>query len=265
MLPSETLPRSAPLRHATSLLMPEVHAWAMERPSLIAAGLSRGMTVVDLGCGRGTMTRFVSGEVGPEGKLIGVDVDVAALEEARAATAGRVRVPVSWESASAYDTGLDDASVDMVIARHLFQNLTDPARALAEISRILKPGGRVCLLDAHDGLLWLQPQPAGHAEFMARAQAQQRMRGGDREIGRKLAALLYDASFSDVRADVHVFDTSRMPVDLFVELALVPVLNAFPGDDSDEAHKHLEACRTALSGPRAHGSAGFYATFARKA
>lgn len=265
MLPSDTLTPSAPLRRASSLLMPEVHAWAMERPSLIAAGLSRGMTVVDLGCGRGTMTRFVSGEVGPEGKLIAVDVDEAALSEARAATAGRVRVPVSWESASAYDTGLDDASVDMVIARQLFQHLTDPARALAEISRILKPGGRVCVLDAHDGLLWLQPQPAGHAEFMSRAAAQQRMRGGDREIGRKLAALLSTHGFADVRADVHVFDTGRMPVDLFVELALVPLLDAFPGDDADAGRKHVEACRAALSGEAAHGSAGFYATFARKA
>jgi hypothetical protein len=53
--------------------------------------------------------------------------------------------------------------------------------------------------------------------------------------------------------------------DLFVELALVPLLNAFPGDDSDDARKHVETCRVALSGERAHGSAGFYATFARKA
>ena len=73
------------------------------------------------------------------------------------------------------------------------------------------------------------------------------------------------SGFADVRADVQVFDTGRMPVDLFVELALVPLLNAFPGDDGQDAQKHVEACRAALSGERAHGSAGFYATFARKA
>lgn len=255
----------APSLPTSSTLLPEVHAWAMERPALIAAGLTRGMTVVDLGCGRGTMTRFVSGEVGSEGKIIGVDVDEDALAQAKTATAGRVRVPIAWESASAYDTGLADASVDMVIARNLFQQLTDPARALAEIARILKPGGRVCMIDAQDSLLWIQPEPAGHADFMARAAAQQRMRGGDRDLPRKLAALLFAAHFQDVRTDVHVFDTQRMATDLFVELAISPVLAAFPGDDAATVQGHVDACRQTLQTPHAHGSAGFYATFAQRA
>lgn len=254
----------APVARRSAMLMPEVHAWAMERPALVAAGLTRGMTVVDLGCGAGGMTRFLSGEVGPEGRLIGIDVDERVLQTAASTTSARVRVPVTWEAASAYETGLPDASVDFVVARQLFQHLTDPARALGEIARILKPGGRVCILDTHDALLWLQPEPQGHTEFVARAAAQQRMRGGDREIGRKLAALMTEADLDDVRADVHVFDTSRIPMDLFIELALVPMIDAFPGDDAETARAHVDRVRAQLAEQPVHGSCGFYAVSARR-
>lgn len=246
------------------LFMPEVHGWAMERPFVVAAGLTEGMTVLDLGCGDGTRTRLLAAEVGPEGKVIGVDVDEAAIERAKAADADNEGVALEWTSASAYDTGLDDASVDFVIARHIFQHLTDPERALDEISRVLKPGGRICVLDTHDALLWLQPEPDGHAAFMARAAEQQRLRGGDREIGRKLAGLLAGAGFDDVRTDVHVFDTGSLPAELFTALALDPMKAIFPGKDGQMAAAHIGRCADALSDEAAHGSAGFYATVAAK-
>lgn len=262
MTPSLTLSsNAAPNRARSSLLLPEVHAWAMERPMLVAAGLTKGMTVLDLGCGDGTFTRFLAGEVGPTGAVHGIDTDDVAIALAGAA-ASRSAVPLHYSAASAYDTGLPDDSVDFVFARHLFQALTDPARALDEIRRVLKPGGRVCLVDTHDGLLWLDPEPPGHADFMERADAQQRLRGGDRQIGRKLAALLCAARFEDVRTDVSVFDTGRLPVELFVGMALEPLRAVFPGDDAAEADHHLAMCEASLM-EGGHGSAGFYATYAR--
>lgn len=252
-------PRTTPY-----LARPEVHAWAMERPFVTAAGLSAGMTVVDLGCGDGSRTLFFRAQVGPTGAVIGIDVDADLIDTARARELDSGADPVRYEVASAYDTGLDDASVDVVVARHLFQHLTDPARALAEVARILKPGGRVVLLDTHDGLLCLHPEPAGHADFMRRAAEHQRLRGGDREAGRKLAGRLAEAGFHDVCTDVHVFDTGRLPTDLFVGLALTPLLAVFEGDASSDAEAHLEACRDALASGDAHGSAGFYATWAVK-
>lgn len=258
-------PNVARNRGLPMLLRPEVHAWAMERPNLVAAGLRAGQVVVDLGCGDGTFARFLAAEVGSAGKVVAVDADEDMVDAAREADVGRGGVAIDWMAASAYETGLDDASVDLVFARHLFQHLTDPARALAEIDRILKPGGRVVLLDAHDGLLWLEPCPEGFQAFVDRAEAQQKMRGGDRTIGRRLGGMLAAAGFVDVRADVHVFDSTRLPLDLFLSLALGPVTDAFVGDDAAEADRMVDAARDRLAGDHAHGSAGFYVTWATKA
>jgi ubiquinone/menaquinone biosynthesis C-methylase UbiE len=258
-------PVVAPNRAATTLLRPAIHAWAMERPFVVAAGLDRGTTVLDVGCGDGAVTRLLAAEVGPRGRVIALDVDEAAIARGRDADADRHGASVTWTCASAYDTGLDDASVDFVLARHLFQHLTDPARALRELHRVLKPGGSVCVLEGHDGLIWIHPEPNGHAAFLSRAAEQQRLRGGDREIGRKLAAYLTETGFADVRSDVHVYDTGRLPPELFVALALEPMVALFPGRGAIEAAASVEACRDALSCGTAHGSAGFYATYARKA
>jgi SAM-dependent methyltransferase len=260
-----TAPVLAPNRSASTLLRPAIHAWAMERPFVVAAGLDRGMTVLDVGCGDGAVTRFLAGEVGPRGKVIALDVDEATITAQQAADADRKGVAITWTCASAYDTGLEDASVDFVVARHLFQQLTDPARALRELQRVLKPGGSICLVDDHDGLLWIHPEPNGHAAFVARVHEQQRLRGGDREIGRKLAGHVSEAGFDDVHTDVHVYDTGRLPTDLFVALAIEPMTSLFPSHGAEEARVAVEACREALSTGTAHGSAGFYATYARKA
>lgn len=265
MLSNIATPNASTNRSLHALLRPEVHAWAMERPLVVGSGLKAGMTVVDLGCGDGTFTRFLAGEVGMSGAVIAVDADADTVQATADADAAREGVTIDWRTASAYDTGLEDRSVDFVFARHLFQHLTDPARALAEVHRILKPGGTVCLLDTHDALLWLQPAPEGHDEFMVRAAEQQRLRGGDREIGRKLSGLLADASFAEIFSDVHVYDTGRLPVGLFVDIALEPLRAVFPGDDAASAERHLAACRDALVDGKAHGSAGFYATYATRA
>ena len=264
MLHTTPTPNASSNRNNHALLRPDVHAWAMERPLVMGAGLTRGMTVVDLGCGDGTFTRFLAGEVGTEGEVIALDVDSERIAACEKGDNGRASKRVSWRAASAYDTGLDDNSVDFVFARHLFQHLTDPARALAEAHRILKPGGTICLLDTHDGLLWLQPAPEGHDAFMARAAEQQRLRGGDREIGRKLSGLLADADFADVWNDVHVYDTGRLPAELFMHIAIEPLRAVFPGDDAADADAHLKACQMSLLYGESHGSAGFYATHAKK-
>lgn len=237
-----------------------VHAWAMERPSLIAAGLRPGATVVELGCGDGTWTRKLAEEVGPDGAVFAFDADEALVDAAR-----RAGGPALYETGSAYDTGLPDASVDLVVARHLFAHLGDPGRALAEIARILKPGGAVCLLEAHDTMLWLHPEPPGHADFVSRARALQALRGGDRDAALRLPGLLQAAGYADVRSEVQLLDTALLAVDAFVDLALAPLADLFVGDDEAFAADHVATCAARLDAGDAHGTAGFVATWALRA
>ena len=247
-----------------ALLMPEVHAWAMERPTLVAAGLARGMTAVDLGCGDGSTTRFLAGEVGREGRVIGLDADSEAIARA-SERSGRSAVPVQFHTASAYVTELEDSSVDFVLARHVFSALGRPEDALAEIHRILKPGGTFCALDPHDGLLWIEPTPAGHTEFMERAAEEQALVGGDRAVGQRLPTLAETTGFEAVHHDVMVFDSGALGAPLFTALALKPVADSLGQSHAAAAEQHVHACLAALEWPQGHGSAGFYVTTGRKA
>ncbi len=238
------------------------YAWAMARPSLIAAGLRPGASVVDLGCGDGAWTRLLASEVGGSGVVFGLDADPDCIAAAEASQAPHGSI--LFEAASAYDTGLPDDAVDIVFARHLFQHLGEPDRALREIYRLLRPGGTLCLLEPHDSMLWLHPEPAGHAAFVARAHELHRLRGGDRDVSRKLGGRVSAAGFSDVHTEVHVMDTGTLPPEVFAELALTPLAAPFQGDEAHVARAHLNLCLSALDAGPTHGTAGVVAVWATR-
>jgi ubiquinone/menaquinone biosynthesis C-methylase UbiE len=104
------------------------------------AGLQRGMRVADLGCGIGTVTRLIAEMVGPDGHAIGVDLSAAQLDLARKAAASAQLTNCQFVEASAIETGLPEASFDVVYCRLLLIHLPDPLRGLAEMRRLLKPG-----------------------------------------------------------------------------------------------------------------------------
>ena len=103
--------------------------------------LTSGDTVVDLGCGPGADLRRYAEAVGPSGQVVGVDYDDTAVTDARARTADLSQVQVRSADITALD--LASGSVDAVHADRVLQHVADPAAAVTEAVRILKPGGRV--------------------------------------------------------------------------------------------------------------------------
>jgi SAM-dependent methyltransferase len=102
-----------------------------DRIPLFQAAIGRGKRVLDLGCRSGALTRHIL-----EGnELVGLDVDAAALAKARdlgiEAVQANVEEPLPFE----------DASFDAVIAGELFEHLQFPDALVAEIARVLRPGG----------------------------------------------------------------------------------------------------------------------------
>jgi ubiquinone/menaquinone biosynthesis C-methylase UbiE len=93
--------------------------------------IERGHTVIDLGCGPGADLRAFAESVGPSGTVLGLDSDESAVEKARRAVADLTNVRVQKG-----DLHIDRAHTDRVL-----QHAVDPARALAEVRRVLRPGG----------------------------------------------------------------------------------------------------------------------------
>lgn len=109
--------------------------------------LEPGATVLDLGCGAGTDLLLAAMHVGPAGRAIGVDMTEAMAARARAGASvcGLDRVEVRIGDATAMPVG--DGEIDVLISNGVFNLVPDKARALAEMFRVLVPGGRLQLAD----------------------------------------------------------------------------------------------------------------------
>jgi SAM-dependent methyltransferase len=102
-----------------------------ERIPLFRAAIGQGKRVLDLGCRSGALTKHLL-----EGNsVVGLDVDAAALEKAAALGIEPVRANVEEP------LPFDDASFDAVVAGELFEHLQFPDALVAEIARVLRPGG----------------------------------------------------------------------------------------------------------------------------
>jgi arsenite methyltransferase len=110
--------------------------------------LEAGQTVLDVGSGGGIDTILAAKRVGPYGRAIGLDPLPDMLERAR--THAEQAGVASWTEFVDGDMEaipLPDASVDVVVSNGVINLSARKGRAMAEIHRILRPGGRVCVAD----------------------------------------------------------------------------------------------------------------------
>lgn len=109
--------------------------------------LDAGATVLDMGCGAGTDLLLAAMHVGSTGRAIGVDMteSMAARARAGAAAAGLPNVDVRLGDATALP--VSDGSIDVLISNGVFNLVPDKERALAEMFRVVAPGGRLQIAD----------------------------------------------------------------------------------------------------------------------
>jgi SAM-dependent methyltransferase len=113
----------------------------------LMAPLALGTTVVDIGSGAGTDLLLAARHVGPSGRAIGVDMTEAMRQRASAGAALCGLRSVEVRAGDATSLPVDTASVDVVISNGVLNLVPEKERAVAEIARILKPGGRVQIGD----------------------------------------------------------------------------------------------------------------------
>ncbi|MGX1811602.1 methyltransferase domain-containing protein [Nocardia sp. NPDC055321] len=115
-----------------------------------------GESAVDIGSGTGSEVIRFAEAVGATGTAVGVEPDPQLLTaaERRAAQSGSTATFVSGD---AYGLPFGSDSFDVALCERVFQHLTSPARAVGEIARVLKPGGRVVVMDSDWGTAIVHP------------------------------------------------------------------------------------------------------------
>ena len=108
---------------------------------------NKGETVLDIGCGTGVDTLMAAIMVGPEGKVIGIDLVPEMLERAKANLQKTSINNVTFQEGSAEELPFPEGTFDVVISNGVFNLILDKAKALREVFKVLKSSGRFLLAD----------------------------------------------------------------------------------------------------------------------
>jgi ubiquinone/menaquinone biosynthesis C-methylase UbiE len=119
---------------------------ASKRLMVEKMALAPGQAVLEVGCGPGTDVFDLVDIVGPAGRLAGLDASEAMIAEARRRAAER-QVPVTFEVGEVQALPFPDAAFDVCRAARLLEHLPDAGRALSEMARVTRNGGRVVVFD----------------------------------------------------------------------------------------------------------------------
>jgi arsenite methyltransferase len=169
------------------------------RVVLESLALRPGERVIDIGTGPGLLAVEIAAAVGPDGLVCGIDVSDSMLALARARATQPGGAPIELRLAGADRLPCADASFDVAVSTQVFEYIADVPAALAEVYRVLRPGGRVLLLDTDwDSIVWR----SGDDQRMARVLTAWEEHLVDPHLPRTLRGSLGDAGFEVGRTQV---------------------------------------------------------------
>jgi ubiquinone/menaquinone biosynthesis C-methylase UbiE len=109
--------------------------------------LHAGERIVDVGCGAGLDSLIAARMVGPQGQVLGIDMTAAMLEKARQGASATGLNNVTFLEGYAEALPVPEGWADVVISNGALNLMPDKVAALAEMARVLKPGGRLHIGD----------------------------------------------------------------------------------------------------------------------
>jgi SAM-dependent methyltransferase len=227
----------------------DVRSLAADHAAL-AALLRPGMTVLDVGCGTGAITRGIADAVSPDGQVCGIDINANLITRARATSAGQPNL--RFEVADIHEERWE-AAFDVVTSARVLQWLADPARAIAAMVRAARPGGNVAVLDYdHTRADWDPPLPPTVQRFYQSFLDWRADSGMDNAMAAHLPGMFDDAGLVDVTAVDQREVTTVRDADYHRRIALWPGVIASRGyqvvadgwlSETDRAHAEEDIWR----------------------
>jgi SAM-dependent methyltransferase len=166
--------------------------------------------VLEAGCGTGAQTVILARN-NPAARFTSVDISPESLERARSAVTQAGLTNVHFEQADIFRLTFPDGTFDSVFVCFVLEHLAKPVRALAELKRVLRPGGTITVIEGDHGSAYFHPDSELARKAIQCLVDLQRQGGGDALIGRSLYPLLQQAGLSQVAVTPRVVyaDASR--------------------------------------------------------
>lgn len=156
-----------------------------------------GWRCLDVGCGAGGIVDLLSARVGPEGRVVGLDIDAASIAAARDWAQALELTNASFVEGSVFDNDLAADSFDLVHLRYVMTTIARNHEVFAAAARHVRPGGLLVLQEADiDGLKCYPPHPAW--DRLKRLLAELFQRVGDPYAGTELYRMLLRQGFQDI-------------------------------------------------------------------
>ncbi len=202
----------------TTMLWPAPAVRARWEQIMALLSPSPGERILDVGCGRGAPLRYLSGQVGSAGRVVGVDRPAQAMRPLRETIDQDGLGNADIVAGSAESLPFTDNSFDAVLCVNVLEAVPDRAGALREMHRVLKPGGRA--LVAHDDY------------------DSQVYTSTDRALGRRAALAYADSTFASYASSDGQMGRHLWP--LFVAAGFVaPRLQVLPLVETEYGEPHL--------------------------
>jgi SAM-dependent methyltransferase len=184
----------------------------------LAELLKPGLSVLDVGCGTGAITRGIAEAVGPHGRVLGIDTNARLIEEARSLH-GEVAA-LRFDVCDVHHLPFH-GTFDITTAARVLQWLSDPLDALSMMAAATKPRGRVVVLDYnHEKIAWMPDPPNSMRTFYATFLRWRGDAGMDNAIGDHLAEMFAHVGMVDIAVTTRHEWTQRGDPDFHTRIGI---------------------------------------------
>ena len=168
--------------------------WQMPETVVDSLELKPGQTVADIGSASGFFARRFSPKVGPEGRVLAVDIDAEALAYLARLAANQGLANLDTLQALADNPRLPEAGVDLIFMCNTLHHIPDRVAYLTRLKKALRPGGRVAIVDFFKKELPVGPAELAHK--LSQAEAKESFTEAGYRIDREFTFLPYQYFFS---------------------------------------------------------------------
>jgi len=170
--------------------------------------------VLDVGCGTGEMLERLAAKY-PGATFMGIDLQEQHLARARV-RCERFGSRVAFRYGDALALPFGEKEFDYVVCRHVVQAVSDAQKALGEIRRVLRSGGRAHIIAEDYGMLFCHPTELDPDDFWQVVPKRFGVGVGcDLQVGRKMFTMLHDAGMAGIEGEYLTIDTLRVPRETF--------------------------------------------------